>query len=53
MGMPNGQWRRRGDARGEGDSEAVYLVCESVVSLSIVEPHTGERPRKPDKPDPR
>ncbi len=36
-----------------GDSEAAYLVHESVFSLSFVEPHTGDRPKKPDEPDSR
>ncbi len=34
----------------KGDSEAVYLVRESVLSLSFVEPNTRDRP---DEPDPR
>ena len=32
--MIDGEWRRRNEARGEGDSEAVYLVRGSVLSLS-------------------
>src|SRR5687767_6266292 len=34
----------------------VYLVRGSVLSLSFVEPHTGDKPKKPnksDEPDPR
>jgi len=37
-------------------SEAVYLVRESVMSLSFVEPHKRnkrEKPDRPDQPDPR
>jgi len=36
---------------GEGDSEAVYLVRGSVLSLSFVEPNKRVRPEKPDKQD--
>ena len=45
-------WRNRITlmARGEGDSEAVYLVHGSVLSLSFVEPN---KPDRPDRPDPR
>lgn len=39
--------------RGEGDSEAVYLVRGAVLSLSFVELHTRDRPKKPDEPVPR
>ena len=35
---------------GRGDSEVVYLVRESVLSLSFVEPHTRDRLKKPDEP---
>jgi hypothetical protein len=31
----------------------VYLVRGSVLSLSFVEPHKRERPKKPDEPAPR
>jgi len=34
-----------------GDSEAVYLVRKSVLSLSFVEPHKRDKPNKPDRPD--
>ena len=37
----------------KGDSEAVYLVRGSVLSLSFVEPNIRDRPKKPDGPDPR
>src|SRR5712692_4022349 len=35
---------------GEGDSEAVYLVRGSVLSLSFVEPNKPDRPDKPNPP---
>ena len=38
---------------GEGDSEAVYLVGGSVLSLWFVEPNKRDRPKKPDGPAPR
>jgi hypothetical protein len=37
----------------KGDSEAVYRMRESVLSLSFVEPNKRDRPKKPDEPDPR
>jgi hypothetical protein len=37
---------------GEGDSEAVYLVRGPVLSLMFVAPHTRDRPKQPDEPDP-
>ena len=37
----------------EGDSEGVYLVRGSVLSLLFVEPNTRDRLKKPDGPDPR
>ena len=38
---------------GEGDSEAIYLMRGSVLSLSFVEPHKQDRPEKPEEPAPR
>jgi len=38
---------------GRGDSEAVYLVRGAGWSFSFVEPHTRDRPKKPDEPAPR
>jgi len=37
----------------DGEFLAVYLVRGSVLSLSFVEPHKRDRPRKSDEPDPR
>ena len=49
--MVNGEGEVKREVRG--DSEAVYLVRGSVLSLSFVEPHTRDRPKTPDEPAPR
>jgi len=36
----------------DGEFLALYLVRGSVLSLSFVEPHKRDRPRKSDEPDP-
>jgi hypothetical protein len=49
--MVNGEGEVKREVRG--DSEAVYLVRGSVLSLSFVEPNRRDRPKKPDAPAPR
>ncbi len=46
-------WRICEPCVREGDSEAVHLVRGAFWSRSFVEPHTGDRPKKPDEPAPR
>ena len=50
--LPTGYgWIMQALCKGRGDSEAVYLLRGSVLSLSFAEPHKRDTPARPDEPD--